>query len=271
MATVQHYHHHYHFSYPTSLKRHFSSTIIVLLLLAFSLLLIFRLVTPATTPILAQISWQEIVLASSSTLYRLVIAYFLALIISVPLALLITTNQKTEKLLLPLFDIVQSIPVLAFFPLIVLAFMKLNLFDGAAIFIVLLDIVWNLVFSMVGGLKSIPNDIKSASVIFGAQGFKKLVFVTLPAILPYIVTGSFLAWGQGWNIIVIAEALHNYIPGGSPSQDLFGLGSLLVNAAASGQVSVFVFSLITMILIIGFLNFFVWQKLIHLTERYKFD
>lgn len=271
MATVRHYHHHYHFSYLTSFRRHISSMVIVLMVLVFFLLLAFRLVAPNSPPPVTQLGVGDIFLASLSTIYRLFLAYIFALFISVPLALLITANARTEKILLPLFDIVQSIPVLAFLPLVVLVFIKLNLFDGAAIFIVVADIVWSLVFSMVGGLKSIPNDIKAAASVFGASGLNRLWHVTLPAIVPYIITGSFLAWGQGWNVIVIAEVLHNYIPQGSPSQDLFGLGSILVSTAVSGQSSIFVSALITMVAIIGVLNFFVWQKLIHLTERFKFD
>ncbi len=272
MATARRYHHHhYHFSYPLSFRHHFGSLAVVSAILILVMLQVFHLAEPAASSSIHNISITTLVAASLATLYRLSIAYVISLVISVPLALLITSTPKTEKYLLPLFDIIQSVPALAFFPLLVLLFIRFNFFEGAAIFILVLDIVWNLVFSMVGGLKSIPNDIKAASVIFGAKGFKKLWFVTLPSILPYIITGSFLAWGQGWNIIVVAEVLHNYIPGGNTSSDLFGLGSLLVNSTASGQSSVFLAGLITMVIIIGFLNFFVWQKLIHLTERYKFD
>jgi NitT/TauT family transport system permease protein len=131
--------------------------------------------------------------------------------------------------------------------------------------------VWNMVFSMIGGLKTIPQDINDAAKVFGAKGFKKLIDVTLPSIFPSIITGSFLAWGQGWNISIVAEALHAFIPNGTKTDDLFGLGSLLVNSFSQSKNAVFFASLAAMVVVITLFNFFIWQKLLHLSERYKFD
>lgn len=272
MTTIKHYHHNYHFSYTTSFKRHFYATTLVLLLLIIIILLIFSFISPAKPLINAgELSIIDLAWASFSTLSRLIIAYFFSVLVAIPLALLITATAKWEKILLPFFDILQSVPVLAFFPVIVLAFIKINYFEGAAIFVLFMAMLWNLVFSMIGGLKLIPADIIGVATVFRARGFKKLWYITLPAVLPYIITGSLLAWAQGWNILIVAEVLHNYIPHGSPSQDLYGLGSLLVNASYQNNHAVFLASLVVMIIIIGILNFFIWQKLLHLAERYKFD
>ena len=89
--------------------------------------------------------------------------------------------------------------------------------------------------------------------------------------MPTLVMGSLLAWAQAWNMIIVAEVLHTYIPGGTASQDLFGLGSVLVNSSANGQVGKFFATLFLMVGIIAIINFFVWQKLLHYAERFKFD
>ena len=195
----------------------------------------------------------------------------LALVVAVPLALLINKNKVSEHIFLPLFDIIESVPVLAFFPLIVLFFIKFNFFNGAAIFVIFLSMLWNIVFSAVGGLKAIPADIKSAAQVFKIRGFNFVRKVLLPAITPQIITGSLLAWAQGWNIIIVAEVLHTYIPGGNASQDLFGIGSILVNAAATGQNAIFLTAILFMVIAIAFLNFFIWQKLLNYAEKYKFE
>lgn len=213
----------------------------------------------------------DLLTATFVTFYRLLLAYIFAVVIAIPLTLLITANSKIEKVLLPIFDTLQSIPVLAFFPIIVLVFIKANFFDGAAILILFLSMLWNLVFSMIGGLKTIPADIESSAKVFQATGFKKLINITLPAIFPYITTGSLLAWAQGWNVIIVAEVLHNYIPNSNSSIDLYGLGSLLVNASYQGKNSVFIAAILVMIVLIVLLDFFIWQKLLHFVERYKFD
>lgn len=267
----KHYHSRYHFHYHTSVKRHFYSSGISILIVLVILLFTFRFLGPSQIPDIKNMSYLDIIFAAFASLYRLTMAYLLALIISIPIVIFASANQKLEKFLLPIFDILQSIPTLAFFPVIALVFLKINFFDGAAIFVLFIAMLWNLVFSMIGGLKTIPPDIKSAGIIFKANGFRGLVYVILPSILPYIITGSLLAWAQGWNILIVAEVLHIYIPNGESSQDLFGLGSLLVNAAFRNDNYLFLVSLGAMIIIISLLNFFVWQKLLQLSERYKFD
>ena len=268
---IRHYHHHYHFSYLTSKKRHFSATLIVIAILTVISLLLFSFVTPENKLSIDDLSPNLIFIATFNTLFRLLASYCIALVFSIPVALLITKSERWEKILLPISDIIQSIPILAFFPIIVLTFIKLNATEGAVIFILAMAMLWNLVFSMIGGLKTVPKDISDAAKIFEIKGFRKLRYITIPAIFPYIVTGSLLAWAQGWSLLIVAEGLHSYIPHGSVSNDPLGLGSLLVNSFSSGQNSVFLVSLITMIVVITIINFFVWQKLLHLAERFKFD
>jgi NitT/TauT family transport system permease protein len=228
-------------------------------------LALFNFVTPQRVLNLSELSPTVILLASFNTLFRLLISYVFALILSVPIALLITKNERTERILLPITDIIQSVPILAFFPVVVLVFIKLNATEGAVIFILFMAMLWNLVFSMIGGLKTIPKDL------FEIKGFNKLRYITIPAIFPYIITGSLLAWAQGWSLLIVAEALHSYIPNGTVGNDPLGLGSLLVNSFYQGQNAVFLGSLIAMIILITLINFFVWQKLLHLAERFKFD
>ena len=268
---IRHYHHHYHFSYLTSKKRHFSATLIVIAILMLIYLSLFKFLTPERNLNLSQLSLTIIFLATFNTLFRLLIAYVFALILAIPAALAITRTEKWEKILLPVADIVQSIPVLAFFPIAVIAFIKFNAVEGAVIFILFLEMLWCIVFSMIGGLKTIPKDILDTSKIFQIKGFKKLRYITIPAVFPYLITGSLLAWAAGWSILIVAESLHSYIPNGNPAKDPLGLGSLLVNSFYKGQNTIFLGTLITMIVVIVILNFFVWQKLLHLAERFKFD
>lgn len=268
---IRHYHHHYHFSYLTSKKRHFSATLIVIAIVTFIFLVLFHYLTPHKALDLNQLSPTIILLATFNTLFRLLVSYVASLFLSIPIAILITQNPRWEKILLPIADVVQSVPVLAFFPIIVVLFIKLNALEGAVIFILFMEMLWYLVFSMIGGLKTIPQDILDAAKIFNVKGYKKLWYITIPSVFPYLITGSLIAWASGWSILIVAEALHSYIPGGSSANDPLGLGSLLVNSFYKGENALFLGSLITMIIVITLINFFVWQKLLHLAERYKFD
>ncbi len=241
---------------------------VVLLVAAF--FVISRLGGHAAAQI-AGIGWGFVLSALAVTFVRLLLAYVLALALAIPLALLIEYNPHAEKIFLPLFDVMQSVPVLAFFPVVIIFFVHYNLYNSAAVFILLITMMWSIIFSVVGGLRVVPQDIKDAGRVFHIQGFDYWKKVLLPAVFPYIVTGSLLAWAGGWNIIIVAEVLHTYIPGGSSAQDLFGIGSLLVAASAGGQQRVFFMTLLVLVIFVALLNLFVWQRLLKYAEKFKFE
>jgi len=161
-------------------------------------------------------------------------------------------NERWERILLPVSDIIQSIPILAFFPVLILVFINVNSLNGASVAILFLTMVWTMVFTLVGGLNIIPREIIAAAELFGLRGWTYFRKVLLPAMVPQLVTGSILAFAQGWNIIIVAEVLHTYIPHGTSAQDLFGIGSIMVTAAANGQNNVFLWAVLVMILAIAF-------------------
>jgi len=206
-----------------------------------------------------------------ATFARLFVAYCAALMVAIPLALLATRSIWFEKILLPVFDVAQSVPILAFFPVIVAVFLRFGFTNAAAIFIIFINMLWNIVFSAVAGIRAVPGDIDAASRVFGMRGMFYFRRVLLPAIFPYLVTGSLLAWAEGWNIVIVAEALHAYIPGGMAADDLFGIGSVLANAASIGYSGAFAAGVIALVGAIALLNFVVWQRLLKYAERYRFD
>jgi len=260
---------HHVFYATTSVERLYSIFIGPLIVIIFIVLVLKFL--PLASSHEKLISFSDLFVASGHTLVRLLIAYFFALICALPIALVATYNKFTEKVFLPMFDILESIPVLAFFPIIILFFINMNFLNGAAIFILFLSMLWNIVFTVVGGLKIIPRDIRSASKVFGITGWSYFKQVLIPAVFPEIVTGSILAFAQGWNLIIVAEVIHTYIPSGVASQDLTGIGSILVHASASGQTDLFVACIGVMIIVIAFFNYFIWQSLIHYAQRFKFE
>ena len=217
------------------------------------------------------VSISELIKALFFSMIRMIVAFVPALLLALPLALLINKSALTERILLPAFDILQSVPILAFFPVVIIFFVHAHFLEGAAVFIIFINMLWNIVFSLVGGLRLIPSDIKAASFVFGIRNLKYAWKVLVPATIPYMVTGSLLAWAIGWNMLIVAEVMHTYLPGSSDSIDLFGIGSVMVHASASGQNNLFIASIIVIIGAIALMNFFVWQKLLRLSERYRFE
>jgi len=249
-------------------QRIYSALIAPVILIA---ILGFLYIVAPSSHNLSSVSWQGLFVSMGYTFSRLAIAYVLSLILAIPLALLANSGPLAERIFLPVFDIVQSVPVLVFFPAIIVLFVALGSTNAAAIFIIFLSMIWNIVFPVAGGLRLIPGDIKAAAYVFNIRGFKYFRRVLLPATFPYIVTGSLLAWAQGWNIIIVAEVIHTYIPNGAESQDLPGIGSVLVHAATHADQPVFAAALIIVIGVIAAINLFVWQTLLRKTEKYRFE
>ncbi|MBV8082544.1 MAG: ABC transporter permease subunit [Candidatus Eremiobacteraeota bacterium] len=271
MIRIFRYHDHPRIRLQTTLARHIIAIGIVIALAVVMTLVIIHFVNPNNAFDITRISAREVITATINTLFRMFLAYVLSLVVSVPLALLIASTPQMQRILLPIADVVQSVPVLAFFPIVVVFFTAYGAFEAAAIFVIFLTMIWNIVFPVIGGLQTIPDDINSAAFVFNVKGLAKFWYITLPAIFPFVVTGSLLAWAQGWTVVIVAEVLHTYIPNGTTSQDLLGLGSLLVDSNAQGKTAVFVAALAAMIVLVALINVLVWQPLLRMAQRYRFD
>jgi NitT/TauT family transport system permease protein len=260
-----------HIPHATTAPHYVASIAIAVALVSLLTLLLLHFANPKNAFDITRISIRDVLVATMNTFLRMCLAYVASLLVSVPLALLIASTPKVQRILLPIADILQSVPVLAFFPVVVVFFTAYHAFEAAAVFVIFVTMVWNLVFPIVQGLQTIPDDVTSAAIVFNVRGWRKLWSITLPATLPFIVVGSLMAWAQGWTVVIVAEVLHTYIPHGSMAGDLLGLGSLLVDSNAKGQTSVFVAALSAMVVLVALINLAVWQPLLKLSQRFKFD
>jgi NitT/TauT family transport system permease protein len=212
-----------------------------------------------------------LLLALVSSFARLFLSYALCLLIGIPLALFAEQNRHAESFLLPLYDVLESIPIIAFFPVIIIFFVRSNFLEGAAIFMLFFSMIWSVIFNTIGGLKVIPKEVKAVGVVFGLSRWERLTKITLPALFPPLVTGSILALAAGWNIVIVAEALQAYAPQSSHAHDLYGIGSVLVNASLSGNTSELIAAMALLIILITLVNLFIWQPLLAYAEQFKFD
>ena len=113
--------------------------------------------------------------------------------------------------------------------------------------------------------------MKSVGFVFGFSRWDRFTKITLPALFPSIVTGSILALAAGWNIAIVAEALHVYAPNAAQAHDLFGIGSTLVSAASGGDNSELLMAIAVLVIVIAGINLALWQPLLARAERYKFE
>lgn len=211
----------------------------------------------------------SIPLAIAYSFLRLSIAYVICVVWTIPAALYIARNRKASELLMPVIEVVASIPAIALFPAMVVIFIRYGSLEVAAIILILLGMQWYLLFNLIAGVKSIPKDVENLTNAFGIKGMLYWRKVFLPAIFPSFVTGSITAWGGGWNTLIVAE----YIVFRGQKYHLFGIGDLLDRATFdSPNPSMVILSVISMSITIIFLNRLIWQPMYRKAlSKYKFD
>jgi NitT/TauT family transport system permease protein len=205
------------------------------------------------------------------TLLRMSIAYIFVLIFGIFYGILATLNEKTSQVLIPILDILQSIPVLGFFPIAILFFIynfpgALGL-ELASILLIFTGMAWSVVFNVIAGIRAIPEEIKRVSKAYGIRGFAYVKEIIFPAIFPWLISGSILAWGGGWYFLIACE----YITFSAQKYTLPGLGYYLANAAFNGDFYSAIFGLIIMVLIILTINRAIWGPLMSYAEKYKYE
>ncbi len=201
---------------------------------------------------------------------RLLAAYVIALVWVVPCAVFVSKNELAYRYLLPVFEIMASVPATAVFPFII-SFVVLGLgsMDAAAVILLLAGVQWYLFFNVLSGVKSLPGDLEQAAESFNVKGTLYWRSFLLPAMFPSFVTGSITAWGGGWNAMIVAE----YVTVAGTSHSVLGIGSLLNEAVyQEGGGTLLVLCLVALIATIFAMNTLVWRRLFNLaTSKYRID
>ncbi len=204
------------------------------------------------------------------TLIRMWAAYALVVVFGLSYGIIAGMYRTPRRVMVPLLDIMQSIPVLGYLPAAVLFFM--NLLPGifgqelAAILLIFTGEAWAVTFSVYGGVRSIPNDLREASKAFGMTGWRYIRHVVLPAIFPPFITGSILAWGGGWYFLVACE----FMTFGSKHYELPGIGYYIAKSVfIYNNIPAASFGLVVFAGVVYLMNWLVWKPLSAYAERFK--
>lgn len=171
--------------------------------------------------------WQ--VLAS---LQRVAVGYSLAAIVGIALGIVIGLNQTMCKALDPLFQLLRTVPPLAWVP-IALAALQQN--QPAALFVIFITAIWPILINTAVGVRQIPQDYNNVAKVLQLSQRKYFFKILLPAALPYIFTGLRIAIGLAWLAIIAAEIVMSGI---------VGIGFFIWNAYQNGHVSEIIISLV---------------------------
>ncbi|MCR4398657.1 MAG: ABC transporter permease subunit [Firmicutes bacterium] len=218
------------------------------------------------------VSLRPLPLYALYSLARMAAAYLLALVFSVCYGYAAASGRAAGRVLLPLLDVLQSVPVLGFFPAAVYFFV--SAFNGsrlgveaASVFLIFTSQVWNMTFGVYESLTTIPEDLSLASRAYRLEGFLRLKTLVLPACVNRLVYNSMLSWAGGWYFLIACEI----IALGPVNLSLPGLGSFLIGAAESGDVPLLLAGLTALVLVIWAVDRLAWRPLGAFAERFKYE
>ena len=203
---------------------------------------------------------------------RMTIAYILSLVFSIVYARIAVANRRAERVMMPILDILQSVPILSFLPGVVLALIALFPhsqigLELAAIVLIFTSQAWNLAFSFHQSLTTIPKDLSDAATIYRLNFWQRFTRLELPFGTIPLVWNSMMSWAGGWFFLMAAEQLTL----GKQSFQLPGLGSYLQVAANAGNTGALLLGLATLVGVIVLLDRFVWRPLIAWSDRFKVE
>jgi len=197
------------------------------------------------------------------TLLRITVTLGISVAWGVSFGILAATNKVASIVLVPIIDLLQSVPILGYFPAVIL--FLTTLFHGSqignelsAMLLLFTSMAWAIFFGVYGAIKGIPKNIIESADSFGLTGFRYVRHVILPAIVPALISGSTLAWCDGWFFMIAAE----YVVYLGATHSVPGLGYYLAKAAyVYNDFNLSVVLLILTTAIVLYLNFLTWHRL----------
>jgi NitT/TauT family transport system permease protein len=206
------------------------------------------------------------------SLLRITIAYVLSLTFALVYGYIAARNTRAERFMVPLLDVLQSIPVLSFLPPVMLAMVALFPtrqlgVEMGAILLIFTGQVWNMAFSFYASLKSIPNEMREAAKIYGFSWWQRFIQMELPFSAIGLVWNSMMSVAGGWFALMVCEM---FVLGPRDFR-LPGLGSYLQTAASAGDTRSILWGVLTMVAVIVLLDQFIWRPVIAWAEKFKIE
>ncbi len=199
-------------------------------------------------------------------------AFLLSLTFTLIVGYWAAKSARAERILIPILDILQCIPVLGFLPGLVLVLIALFPHTNAGlelacILMIFTGQVWNMTFSFYASLKSVPSDFKEVSSIIGLTSMEKLRKVELPFAAMNLVWNSLLSMSGGWFFLSVCEAFTL----GDHQYRLPGIGAYMATAVARGNASAMIGGVVAMSLLIVVMDILIWRPVLAWAHQFRLE
>ena len=206
------------------------------------------------------------------TLLRMAAAMVASLLFAAVFAVLASKYRTAERLLVPLLDILQSIPILGFLSITVTGFIAL--FPGsligvecAAIFAIFTSQAWNMAFSLYQSLRTLPAELVEASRVFQLSGWQRFWRLELPFAMPGLLWNMMMSMSGGWFFVVASEA----ISVSNQSIRLPGIGSYIALAIEARDLGAIGWAIAAMLAGILLVDQLLFRPLVAWSQRFRFE
>ncbi len=204
------------------------------------------------------------------SLCRGLVAYLISLSFTLVYAYWAAKDHRAERVLIPILDILQSIPVLAFLPGLVLALVRLfphsNLgLELAAVILIFTGQAWNMTFSLYRSLRTVPIEMGESATIFRFPLWQRIMHVEMPGAALGLVWNSMMSMAGGWFFLSLCEAGQV----GDYSYRLPGLGSYVAHAYEVHDKGAIAAGIVAMITMIVLLDQLMWRPLVVWAQRFR--
>ena len=206
------------------------------------------------------------------TTLRMFAALFASLVFTFTFATLAAKSRRAGLVLVPLLDILQSVPILGFLSFTVVFFM--GLFPGrvmgaelAAIFAIFTSQAWNMAFSFYQALKTVPADLDEATRAFHLTAWQRFWRLEVPFAIPGLVWNTMMSMSGGWFFVVASEA----ISVGDTSFSLPGIGSYVAEALKQRDIGAVLYAILAMLVVILAYDQLLFRPLVAWSAKFRFE
>src|SRR6516164_624615 len=206
------------------------------------------------------------------TTLRMLLAIVCSTIFTFIYAAVAAKNRRAEMVMIPLLDILQSVPILGFLTFTVVFF--LNLFPGnvlgaelACVFAIFTSQAWNMTFSMYQSIRNVPKDLEEATRSFHLSGWQRFWRLDVPFAMPGLIWNAMMSMSGGWFFVVAAEA----ITVGNTTVTLPGIGSYVALAIEKRDLAAIGYAILTMLLVIIAYDQLVFRPIVAWADKFRFE
>src|ERR1700716_1193239 len=206
------------------------------------------------------------------TTLRMLLAIVCSIIFTFIYAALAAKSRRAEMVLIPLLDILQSVPILGFLTFTVVFF--LNLFPGrvlgaelACVFAIFTSQAWNMTFSMYQSMRNVPKDLEEASQSFHLSGWQRFWRLDVPFAMPGLIWNTMMSMSGGWFFVVASES----ITVGNTTVTLPGIGSYGALAIKQQNLAAIGYAILAMFLVILAYDQLLFRPVVAWADKFRFE